>query len=53
MTGFIFFLTTSWLFVSRAPMAVGTATMSSAEMRSLGMKGRGVSVLHTYMDSLW
>uniref|UniRef100_A0A8C7STI0 Eukaryotic translation initiation factor 2D n=1 Tax=Oncorhynchus mykiss TaxID=8022 RepID=A0A8C7STI0_ONCMY len=38
---------------NRAPMAVGTATMSSAEMRSLGMKGRGVSVLHTYMDSLW
>uniref|UniRef100_A0A4W5N6S1 Eukaryotic translation initiation factor 2D n=1 Tax=Hucho hucho TaxID=62062 RepID=A0A4W5N6S1_9TELE len=38
---------------NRAPMAVGTATMSSAEMMSLGMKGRGVSVLHTYMDSLW
>ncbi|XP_055748996.1 eukaryotic translation initiation factor 2D [Salvelinus fontinalis] len=38
---------------NRAPMAVGTATMSSAEMRSSGMKGRGVTVLHTYMDSLW
>ncbi|XP_041701092.2 eukaryotic translation initiation factor 2D [Coregonus clupeaformis] len=38
---------------NRAPVAVGTATMSSAEMRSLGMKGRGVSVLHTYLDSLW
>lgn len=38
---------------NRAPVAVGTATMSSMEMLSGGMKGRGVSVLHTYMDSLW
>ncbi|XP_067096201.1 eukaryotic translation initiation factor 2D isoform X1 [Osmerus mordax] len=38
---------------SRAPVAVGTATTSSADMRSVGMKGRGVSVLHTYMDTLW
>ncbi|KAM6977286.1 eukaryotic translation initiation factor 2D [Aplochiton taeniatus] len=38
---------------SRAPVAVGTSTMSSAEMCSVGMKGRGVSVLHTYMDSIW
>ncbi|XP_070695825.1 eukaryotic translation initiation factor 2D isoform X2 [Pempheris klunzingeri] len=38
---------------NRAPVAVGTAAVSSAEMRSLGMKGRGVCVLHTYMDSLW
>uniref|UniRef100_A0A7N6B280 Eukaryotic translation initiation factor 2D n=1 Tax=Anabas testudineus TaxID=64144 RepID=A0A7N6B280_ANATE len=28
---------------SRAPVAVGTAAASSAEMQSLGMKGRGVS----------
>ncbi|XP_029011211.1 eukaryotic translation initiation factor 2D isoform X1 [Betta splendens] len=38
---------------NRAPVAVGTATVSSAEMQSLGMKGRGVCVLHTYMDYLW
>lgn len=38
---------------NRAPVAVGTAAVSSAEMRSLGMKGRGVCVLHTYMDNLW
>uniref|UniRef100_A0A7N6AW21 Eukaryotic translation initiation factor 2D n=1 Tax=Anabas testudineus TaxID=64144 RepID=A0A7N6AW21_ANATE len=38
---------------SRAPVAVGTAAASSAEMQSLGMKGRGVCVLHTYMDNLW
>ncbi|KAM7411680.1 hypothetical protein PAMA_021591 [Pampus argenteus] len=38
---------------NRAPVAVGTAAVSSAEMASLGMKGRGVSVLHTYMDNLW
>uniref|UniRef100_A0A7N6ABS0 Eukaryotic translation initiation factor 2D n=1 Tax=Anabas testudineus TaxID=64144 RepID=A0A7N6ABS0_ANATE len=37
---------------SRAPVAVGTAAASSAEMQSLGMKGRGVCVLHTYMDNL-
>ena len=41
------------LFDCRAPVAVGTAAVSSAEMHSSGMKGRGVCVLHTYMDSLW
>lgn len=38
---------------SRTPVAVGIATMSSAEMCSVGMKGKGVSVLHTYMDYIW
>ncbi|XP_034028575.1 eukaryotic translation initiation factor 2D [Thalassophryne amazonica] len=38
---------------SGAPVAVGTAAVSSAEMTSLGMKGRGVCILHTYMDHLW
>ncbi|XP_059188695.1 eukaryotic translation initiation factor 2D [Centropristis striata] len=38
---------------SRAPVAVGTAAVSTGEMLSLGMKGRGVCVLHTYMDNLW
>ncbi|XP_078111393.1 eukaryotic translation initiation factor 2D [Sander vitreus] len=38
---------------NRAPVAVGTATMSRDEMHSLGMKGRGVCVLHAYMDNLW
>ncbi|XP_040007517.1 eukaryotic translation initiation factor 2D [Xiphias gladius] len=38
---------------NRAPVAVGTAAVSSADMRSSGMKGRGVCVLHTYMDNLW
>ncbi|GAA6216376.1 eukaryotic translation initiation factor 2D [Lates japonicus] len=38
---------------NRAPVAVGTAAVSSAEMHSSGMKGRGVCVLHTYMDHLW
>uniref|UniRef100_A0A8C9VVG5 Eukaryotic translation initiation factor 2D n=1 Tax=Scleropages formosus TaxID=113540 RepID=A0A8C9VVG5_SCLFO len=38
---------------NRAPVAVGTATMSTGEMQGLGMKGRGVSILHAYMDSLW
>ncbi|KAJ8370933.1 hypothetical protein SKAU_G00109610 [Synaphobranchus kaupii] len=38
---------------NRAPVAVGNATMSTSDMCDLGMKGRGVSILHTYMDSLW
>ncbi|XP_036389752.1 eukaryotic translation initiation factor 2D [Megalops cyprinoides] len=38
---------------NRAPVAVGTAAMSTSEMQSQGMKGRGVSILHTYMDTLW
>ncbi|XP_068585885.1 eukaryotic translation initiation factor 2D [Cebidichthys violaceus] len=38
---------------SRAPVAVGTAALSSGEMLSSGMKGRGVCVLHAYMDHLW
>ncbi|KAM6924555.1 eukaryotic translation initiation factor 2D [Xenentodon cancila] len=36
-----------------APVAVGKAAVSTSEMHSLGMKGRGVCVLHTYMDYLW
>ncbi|KAM9476111.1 eukaryotic translation initiation factor 2D [Clarias gariepinus] len=38
---------------NRAPVAVGTAAMSSREMRTSGMKGKGVNVLHTFMDQLW
>lgn len=38
---------------NRAPVAVGTAAVSSTDMQSSGMKGRGVCVLHTYMDTLW
>ncbi|XP_049611691.1 eukaryotic translation initiation factor 2D isoform X2 [Syngnathus scovelli] len=38
---------------NKAPVAIGTAAVSSAEMQSLGMKGRGVCVLHSYMDHLW
>nr|XP_006628528.1 PREDICTED: eukaryotic translation initiation factor 2D [Lepisosteus oculatus] len=38
---------------NRAPVAVGTATMPSAEMQRAGMKGKGVAVLHAYMDQLW
>lgn len=37
----------------RAPVAVGNAASSSEEMLSAGMKGRGVCVLHAYMDHLW
>ncbi|XP_056319123.1 eukaryotic translation initiation factor 2D [Danio aesculapii] len=41
------------LVMNRAPVAVGTAAMSSAEMRNSEMKGKGVNILHTYMDQLW
>ncbi|XP_037680792.1 eukaryotic translation initiation factor 2D [Choloepus didactylus] len=38
---------------NRAPVAIGVAAMSTAEMLSAGLKGRGFSVLHTYQDHLW
>uniref|UniRef100_A0A669BMV6 Eukaryotic translation initiation factor 2D n=1 Tax=Oreochromis niloticus TaxID=8128 RepID=A0A669BMV6_ORENI len=38
---------------NRAPVAVGTAAVATEQMHSLGMKGRGVCILHTYMDYLW
>uniref|UniRef100_A0AAY4CYA9 Eukaryotic translation initiation factor 2D n=1 Tax=Denticeps clupeoides TaxID=299321 RepID=A0AAY4CYA9_9TELE len=41
------------LVSNRAPVAVGTVTMSSEDMMSSGMKGKGVNILHTYMDHLW
>lgn len=41
----------AWL--RRAPVAVGTAAVSSRDMRTSGMKGKGINVLHTYMDQLW
>ncbi|XP_062450856.1 eukaryotic translation initiation factor 2D [Rhea pennata] len=41
------------LLGNRAPVAVGIATMSTAEMLAAGMKGKGFAVLHTYMDHLW
>ncbi|KAL1269467.1 hypothetical protein QQF64_031756 [Cirrhinus molitorella] len=41
------------LVMNRAPVAVGTAAVSCAEMRNSGMKGKGVNILHTYMDQLW
>ncbi|XP_044533051.1 eukaryotic translation initiation factor 2D isoform X2 [Gracilinanus agilis] len=37
---------------SRAPVAIGVATMSTAEMLASGLKGRGFTVLHTYLDHL-
>lgn len=38
---------------NRAPVAIGVAAMSTAEMLTSGLKGRGFSVLHTYQDHLW
>ncbi|XP_021566878.1 eukaryotic translation initiation factor 2D isoform X2 [Carlito syrichta] len=37
---------------NRAPIAIGVAVMSTSEMLSSGLKGRGFSVLHTYQDHL-
>uniref|UniRef100_A0A7N4PUM3 Eukaryotic translation initiation factor 2D n=1 Tax=Sarcophilus harrisii TaxID=9305 RepID=A0A7N4PUM3_SARHA len=37
---------------NRAPVAVGVAIMSTAEMLASGLKGRGFTVLHTYLDHL-
>ncbi|XP_043820469.1 eukaryotic translation initiation factor 2D [Dromiciops gliroides] len=38
---------------NRAPVAIGVATMSTAEMLAAGLKGKGFTVLHTYLDHLW
>ncbi|XP_059562493.1 eukaryotic translation initiation factor 2D-like isoform X2 [Myotis daubentonii] len=38
---------------NRAPVAIGVAAMSTPEMLTSGLKGRGFSVLHTYKDHLW
>ncbi|XP_051059921.1 eukaryotic translation initiation factor 2D isoform X2 [Phodopus roborovskii] len=38
---------------NRAPVAVGVAAMSTAQMLAAGLKGKGFSVLHTYQDHLW
>nr|KAF6396608.1 eukaryotic translation initiation factor 2D [Rousettus aegyptiacus] len=38
---------------NRAPVAIGVAAMSTSEMLTSGLKGRGFSVLHTYQDHLW
>ncbi|XP_067388020.1 eukaryotic translation initiation factor 2D isoform X2 [Emydura macquarii macquarii] len=38
---------------NRAPVAVGVATMSTAEMLAAGMKGKGFAVLHAHTDHLW
>ncbi|XP_005005920.1 eukaryotic translation initiation factor 2D isoform X3 [Cavia porcellus] len=38
---------------NRAPIAIGVAVLSTAEMLAAGLKGRGFSVLHTYQDHLW
>ncbi|XP_069489286.1 eukaryotic translation initiation factor 2D [Ambystoma mexicanum] len=38
---------------NRAPVAVGSATMSTGEMLGAGMRGKGVTVLHAYSDQLW
>ncbi|XP_056413983.1 eukaryotic translation initiation factor 2D isoform X2 [Hyla sarda] len=38
---------------SRAPVAIGVATMSTKEMLASGMKGKGFNILHTYKDQLW
>ncbi|XP_077013726.1 eukaryotic translation initiation factor 2D isoform X2 [Tamandua tetradactyla] len=38
---------------NRAPVAIGVAAMSTAEMLMSGLKGKGFSVLHTYQDHLW
>lgn len=38
---------------NRAPVAIGVAAMSTAQMLASGLKGKGFSVLHTYQDHLW
>uniref|UniRef100_UPI00358E780E eukaryotic translation initiation factor 2D n=1 Tax=Myxine glutinosa TaxID=7769 RepID=UPI00358E780E len=41
------------LVENRAPVAVGVTFLSSANMLAVGMRGRGVNILHTMSDHLW
>jgi len=43
----------SGFLLLRAPVAIGVAAMSTAEMLTSSLKGRGFSMLHTYRDHLW
>nr|KAF6360163.1 hypothetical protein mMyoMyo1_011116 [Myotis myotis] len=38
---------------NKAPVAIRVAAMSTSEMLTSGLKGRGFSMLHTYEDHLW
>ncbi|XP_051003299.1 eukaryotic translation initiation factor 2D [Acomys russatus] len=38
---------------NRAPVAVGVAAMSTAQMLASGLKGKGFTVLHSFQDHLW
>ena len=41
------------LSICAGPIAVGRALLSSEEMISSGMKGKGLEVLHVFRDQLW
>ncbi|CAB4012295.1 eukaryotic translation initiation factor 2D [Paramuricea clavata] len=41
------------LLGNRAPVAVGYTAVSSSEAREQGMRGKGVIILHSYLDHLW
>ncbi|XP_028404772.1 eukaryotic translation initiation factor 2D-like [Dendronephthya gigantea] len=41
------------LLGNRAPVAVGYTIVSSSEAREQGMRGKGVIILHSYLDQLW
>lgn len=41
------------LTCNRAPIAVGKTAMSSDDMFMSGKKGKGVIIVHTYLDHLW
>ncbi|XP_014678119.1 PREDICTED: eukaryotic translation initiation factor 2D-like [Priapulus caudatus] len=38
---------------NRAPVAVGRTLLSTEDMYMSAMRGKGVAVLHSYMDQLW
>ena len=41
------------LLGNRAPVAVGYTAVSSVQAREQGMRGKGVIILHSYLDQLW
>ncbi|XP_013384518.1 eukaryotic translation initiation factor 2D [Lingula anatina] len=38
---------------NRCPVAIGRAALSSSDMVDSGMRGKGVIVIHSYLDHLW
>ena len=41
------------IFIYSSPIAIGTTTTSTKDLKKNGMKGRAIKVLHYIKDQLW